>query len=641
MAQIGLGIYLDGNKISIAAIKRSVRQMGEKGCETTILQKPDLADDAAFTEISDIIQNFCKSRKIKPAYISMGISGNDHLWSIIDMPPVSRNDVKQILNYELELYVPFDPESYFFDALPLPSSASLDQSPVLLVCAPQSRINALLETTRRCGLSLDSVEPASMALWRLLRETKGKENLPDSSIMLSFGEKNIELMLLDKGFPTVNRVIGTVDPWGRSSSMTNTLEDTQTGLRNPAEDIVSALKFSNLSIGKSGNLEEYSHAIVLGTPPESALAYLDQMFPHIVFQTLDAPEIIPSHASLNELIAMGSAMSGEEDEEISINLVPQEIRPFHRRTGLMVTGIMSGFLVSAMLLMGANTYWATDLQLAKAQARIAGLSDRVNRITEINTEHREALTIRDLLKEFTRDYPTELQILRELTSILPSDDEGELKKVWLESYQRKDIEITIRGQSESPEELITVLEESQLFEKVHVDGAVTGTKFTIKANLSKIQVIDDDTHFDESGEKEPGEGNGVGATAVSTPPAADDDDEAKPPDNVLPDEEEEEILPRGPAFPRQQREAPEENIPEAPMHEEPAESESESKDDADIEQMKENLFDFIRQHKEEGNVVDRDRGTYEEPDPDEAAENFLEFLKTAAEEREPSQEYEE
>jgi len=49
--------------------------------------------------------------------------------------------------------------------------------------------------------------------------------------------------------------------------------------------------------------------------------------------------------------------------------------------------------------------------------------------------------------------------------------------------------------------------------------------------------------------------------------------------------------------------------------------------------MKENLLSFIRDHKEEGNIVERDRDHYEEPDPEEAAANFLEFLKSASENR--------
>jgi len=163
MAQIGLGIYKAEKIISIACVRRAIRQVSVKDCFSFSLNDTDCVDDSLLNRLTGRIRDFCETNKIKPSFVNFGLPREDFISNIIEMPPVARADIRQILNYELESHVPLDPESYYFDALPIPLSERLEQSKVLLTCAPRSRVDELLEISSRSDLRLDQVEPSVMA----------------------------------------------------------------------------------------------------------------------------------------------------------------------------------------------------------------------------------------------------------------------------------------------------------------------------------------------------------------------------------------------------------------------------------------------------------------------------------------------
>ncbi len=666
MAQTGVGIYKEGKILSIAAIQKGYRQYSLKGCRSFVIQSQEADELSLKNEITGFIETFLSELKLKPSSISFGLSRIDFLWNLIEMPPEPRSDLRQMLKFELDQYIPINPESVYFDLLPMPYSGQ-ETTSVLLITTPHSKVNACLAILGNHGLKLSSIEPAVLSRLRLVKLMYGRGPFPEYLIVISFGEHSSELLILDKGFPLLIRTISNLDPWGRNL-IREDAEDLNKQTDILAELILNELKISHISIGRSPNLDDLDEIITIGSVQDELIQKLETAYKHIRFRRMELPGLIAADQNLCEINAVSLAFFDDDDDEEMINLLPQEYRPIQKHIGSMVTGVTSGIFLSLMMIVAADNFWKTDLTLLQTNARIASLDEKVNRIMDINRDYDSVRKDFDYFLARSSYYPSELQILKELTTLLPAEDSDTQKKVWLESYENKDNQIIIKGQSDSPEGLINLLEDSLLFEKVRFEGTVTGRKFTIKASLSKIQQAED--ILDDEEDKEKDQSSGVESTPLPTPNGSTPDS-AKPEETKLPDiqsdpkDQKDENIQRGPAFPRKKQdpevpekeainqESPPNQMGEAPDMEMPVENINEGIPQENLNNPSENsqipelplneentdpskdiLLDAIQQQDEQ-RLSENSEPIPPPPDhpPDDAAENFIEFLRTNTDER--------
>ncbi|MBN1552799.1 hypothetical protein JW979_15100 [bacterium] len=638
MAQTLLGVYIQDNRLALTSIKRSLRQENIDAQEIYILENQESADDKKIDEVANKIRKFCEKNKLKSASVVLSLNWKDFLWYLVEMPPVSKTDLVQLLTYELDMHIPLDPKSVYFDALSLVNSGKTNNQ-ALLVTSPQSVIDSYIEMIHRAGLKLYSVEPAPVSRWRSLLKCAAKEINSDYLTILSLGETEsdciLEILIAHNKQPLLYRTLASKPlSYQSSQESDDDLEDTSPGTSHPAMGIIEAIRMSHMSLGRLGTPNDIQRVLLLGNTAARWRETLQQNCTDIVFDVVETRSDDSLDMNLLMLTAYGAALKDLEETE-SINILPASLRPSQKHHGLIVVGAIAGLFSAMAVMVMANDYWKTDLKLLDTKAHISSLQDDVKTVMQINEEY-DAISERfQFFKSMNQEYPSQLMILKELTRILPSKDTETSKKVYLDEYEFRENQITIRGESESPEEIITILEESPYFEKVHFDGTVSGKRFTIQANLSKYQTAEEELPEEDFGEERPGE---MGSKPGETPtPKAEPTEVAKPQaaEDHSTEQEPREVY-RGPAFPRTQTDTlPEEPTdyqePEPyPPHESEMPADGE-RDPEEIEEMKENLLDFIRKHKEEGNVIERDRDYYEEPDPDEAAANFLEFLKSASE----------
>jgi len=638
MAQIGLGIFLVKGQVTLAAVKRALRNSRIEEIKSYPLKHSDLLSEQSIAEVSMQIRSFIRDHNLKPTYAAMSIDHGDYLWSNIEMPPVSKQDLKKLMQYELELHVPVDPTTIYFDIVPSDDAVSAS-SRVVLITSPQSIIDRYSEMIHQTGQTVRSIEPSPYAWWRYLKLTRKLAVSSDFQTILTFREtrekSSVGILLLRNGIPVLFREVRWDDPWGRKETgESDDQEDTRPGETTLAHQVINEIRVAYFGLGQADTQTNYGNILVLGEAP----AWWRDQIEVVPGDIQWTPVSLETHlgisvTTLDEITAVGIALVDPEDD-MSANLLPEERRPIQRHVGMMVTGILAGLLIAFSGLMTINAFWKTDLNLLQTKTKIAAMEKPVNHILAVNERLNDIRGKFDFFRKLNNEYPTQLQILRELTRILPAEDTETESKVYLENYSYEDNEISLKGRSASPEGLINLLEESPLFEKVQFDGTVSGENFRIKAVVSRYQDLeeepgpmddDEDGSMDEPGNRKdlPSPTPGDDKSAKDSSPDQNGDDAEDAFDYEAP---------RGPAFPRHQDDAGDVKDSQAdepdmssPPHQERSEEE--------VEKMKENLLSFIRDHKEEGNIVERDRDHYEEPDPEEAAANFLEFLKSASENR--------
>ncbi len=634
MPQIGLGIYIKANRLCMVAVRGNFRR-SESAMEKIVpLQTENLDSPESIEFAAHSIRAFCRENKIKPSYVTLSLNRADYLWSVVNVPPVSKNDLLKLMQYELELHIPIDPNSVNFDVLPLEQNVGTT-SKALLVTSPVSLIDRYTELTQRAGVKLFRIEPMTFSRWRYL--FKSGRNSEETAIRIfviggsSREQPSIEILIVKNQIPILCRQLTGDDPWGTQQTA---LEETNPAGLSIAKRLLNDIRLNLMSIGMEGTPEDIPEITFVGHFPQDFPDEVAQLCPDTRIETLSSDELRHSgDFSDIESVAMGAALA-HADEQNSINLLPAELRPVQRHIGMALIGVGAGMLLSAAVVIGANNFWKTQLKLMETNARIASMDSRVNQIMEINQKYQTVRDEFDFFRNISQEYPSQLLVLKALTELLPSEDPEDSEtsqKVYLDEYYFRDNAVTIRGHSPSPEGLITLLEESPYFEKVHFDGTVSGEKFRIKASLSKMQVEEETPDKETPPGKNEQQNQDPGTPAAKPTP---DEKQGTPDDSAAsaaqPEENFEEVS-RGPAFPRRKAEPTKpatESIPTAV--ETPNTQEQSTKDEA-VEEMKNKLLDFIKQHKDEGDLGGQDQESMEDVAPDEAAENFLEFLRNAAE----------
>ncbi|MCD4655526.1 hypothetical protein K8T06_16520, partial [bacterium] len=492
----------------------------------------------------------------------------------------------------------------------------------------------------KANIGLDSICPASMAILRIASEKETSRT--NVNVMLLTDNNQFEVIITRNGKFLAGRIVKVSNPWESEPFDENATDTERDDI--PAT-ILKNIQLAMLMCNRSCPLDTIEEIICVGKFDDELLNELKNRLPATLFSPFYLDRLIEKNSSYQETAAVCLAM-GLLSENGDFNFLPPAMRPVRRDMGRIMIGAAAGLLAAAMILVGANSYWKTELKLVSTNAKLVTLEHRVNQIMEINQQFSESQNARNFFRSRSVDYPGHLDILLEVTRLLPAEDTETTKKVWLENYDVEDHELSIRGDSDSPEGLLTSLEESPYFEKVKFDGTVSGTRFTIKATISKLTEVEEspetetsmnDTEEDNSGQKASSLPKDTESTKTPEKQSEGDSlngDESSEDDSELPSEQSDQHS-RGPAFPKTKTREPESDGEEMkhvePLSVEDQEQLDDQTEQADMEAMKKNLFDFIQERKAAGDIdPDKHRG-YEDQDPDEAAANFLDFLRAASE----------
>jgi general secretion pathway protein L len=175
---------------------------------------------------------------------------------------------------------------------------------------------------------------------------------------------------------------------------------------------------------------------------------------------------------------------GNED----INLLPLEKRPSRSRAEARLTGIL--FLVTLLTLMVAVLLplWQ-QRQIEKALGPLVrSAQQEAQKVSELRDNLQEFIQSSRFLVEKKQSAPLVIDILNELTAILPDS-------TWVEQLEIKDDAVQIRGQSMEASSLIGLVEKSGLFHGVMFLSPVTADRrtgrdrFFLSAQLSESSLL--------------------------------------------------------------------------------------------------------------------------------------------------------
>ncbi len=150
----------------------------------------------------------------------------------------------------------------------------------------------------------------------------------------------------------------------------------------------------------------------------------------------------------------------------SINLLPSERRQRNGQRGSwlnwLLTVVAAGLLVAALMVPFQQKRQLVDQLTGEA----AVAHEEARAVQALREEYEKALTASTFLVRKRRQKPATIDVLHELTRILPDD-------TWLNRLDMNQDEVKIRGESSAASALISIIEASPLFSETSFGAPVT------------------------------------------------------------------------------------------------------------------------------------------------------------------------
>ncbi len=250
-----------------------------------------------------------------------------------------------------------------------------------------------------------------------------------------------------------------------------------------AERIANEVNLLCQSLAKGGILPKLSRIILWGREEQEISPILEQ-FLEIPVQRFNSMDKVKSSVEgkpdgVEIKAALGLGMQVLTEGAHSLNLIPAAAE--EKKTGRILAIFLMVALGISVIANVASYFLREQMILSKVLQEQAELRPRVAAIQKLQEQYKIYDKQFGALDSFEKGSITTLDMLKELTKLLPRD-------VWLDTVEMEEGEITISGHAPSASSIVLVLEASPYFENTKFAAPVTSRegeqeRFKIKMKL--------------------------------------------------------------------------------------------------------------------------------------------------------------
>ena len=418
-------------------------------------------------EVRKEIESYFNSQRLSRENIVLGIPRSDAVIRHLDLPREVEDNLKQVMLYQVQSFEPTEEEKFYFDYVASGAGQPGKRFQVLLVLIRKPVLDAHLAAMGALGIRPASVTLGSVALANLFLQ-KRTDAGGKTFLLADIRPGGFEILAL------------------RDASLIFTREAVKEEAKAWKDVLLQEFELAAGKIRLSPD-ETVEKIVLAGEESEIALNELRESIEECELIRSHVPVEIPvqNRAHLQEgATSVGLAFSGiVRRPMLVLNLLPSEQRLQRTRWAYVPTVLLGLIVLSLLVGLGLRQTIQERILARKLDQEINDLKGRVNRVQAIRAQA-EALEKKIVFVEgLTRQADMNLEILQELTTLLPPD-------TFLSVYRNAECTIQISGSSSSLD-LIPKLERSPLLKSVQQRGTTykdvqTGKeRFTYEAKCER------------------------------------------------------------------------------------------------------------------------------------------------------------
>ncbi|HEY7162942.1 MAG TPA: PilN domain-containing protein [Candidatus Binatia bacterium] len=474
------GLYVLPDQLVLVRLRKSFRRVALLKQETRGLPESDvkqgiseltgwIPDDVR--EIALKGQNESRDRALRQALLSLlpHINRNKDSFFIcvpqdqaivqqIFLPQAAQANLREVLEYEIERYVPFRRGEIYYDYLPMGKRG--DKLALFLCAIPKKSVTTLLEMLESLGIKPRGIETTATALANYFLFCAGETN--ENATIL--GAQNHALEVVG--------VNGNVNGWKQVPALTyaHWLQD-MNGSPGSARDLLEQCLAGNSKLYGWGDLQP-----LVQTPDGAPLEYEDLVARGR--QKLSAPI-----TGASVLPAIGAALRGVREASIEGNVLSGALGPKRRSAITYINGVLT-LVVALAAFAWALTYPIKDeLRLRQLEKQNQRLQPAVEALRRQEEQLKRTRSEQAFFTQLDQRKGEVLRVLDELSKIVPTN-------AYFTNLRYRSGNLELQGSAENASTLIPLLERSPVFENVGFNapsnrGRDNRETFSLKADLEK------------------------------------------------------------------------------------------------------------------------------------------------------------
>jgi general secretion pathway protein L len=451
----GLGIYVGDHEVALAHVVKKFFNVALRHARTFPLPPAARPGDRR-QALAQAVLTFAREHEIDTRRAYLCVPRAEAAFNRVVLPAAARENLTQVIEYEIEHLVPLPRDQVYFDYSVRPLGE--DRLEVLLVCIPRESARAYLDALEDAFVRPRGIVLASTAIADYLAFCRGGAEGP-IGLLVGAGEA-VEFALLSGGRLVASQLVPAsrvTAPADLSRSLARQLSD---GAFAPEEVQLYRWELSN---GAGPALPAFGDGDLL------TLAAGRLEAPPEFFESRE-PALLP---------AVGAALDAVREGSVPVNLLPEEGRG-HDEGLSVLTVVLAAVTMLLVLVWGGSAIVKDYLLRSDVRARLEAAEPQVKEARGLQDEITELRRQLDILVAGQDRRVTAL--LKELSDMVPAD-------AYLTSLNLRGDRLTLDGQARSASDIITALEKSKHLKNVSFTSPITRTgdkeRFSLTAELER------------------------------------------------------------------------------------------------------------------------------------------------------------
>ncbi len=178
---------------------------------------------------------------------------------------------------------------------------------------------------------------------------------------------------------------------------------------------------------------------------------------------------------------------GSAPDNEGFNLLPEAERPVYVYARARLNWMLAGVVALVLALVMGQSLFLRERTVERLQQEVAALRAEADVVMSLQQQLEDSLTAANFLADRRRRQPIIIQVLDEISRILPDD-------IWLQQVQVQGDEITMMGLADGSQRLIELLNDSPMLDDAEFRGAINvdpGTgqeRFNVRATITRQEM---------------------------------------------------------------------------------------------------------------------------------------------------------
>ena len=150
--------------------------------------------------LADSIRRLLATSGISSRDVVVAVAGRAVFVREIIFPVMTKEELKAAVRWDMEKYVPYEPDSYYYDFAVIGPGKDEAELKVLLVAAPHELVNTLADALAAAGCKLLAIDIEPLAVFRTLHDVK-------NTMVIDIGTTISQISVFQDESPAVTRLI--------------------------------------------------------------------------------------------------------------------------------------------------------------------------------------------------------------------------------------------------------------------------------------------------------------------------------------------------------------------------------------------------------------------------------------------------